>query len=121
MGDLLCPAQSLTVATAGRFFLLLLIAVVTYPQTVAVFIALTAWLSDDLPHGSPVRPVHALGARRRANIMITAMLCLFCFMSGGTIGFTVAAVLANRRKADERRATVSGFERGPKYGSSELN
>lgn len=42
--------------------------------------------------------------------MITAILCVFCFMTGGTIGFTVAAVLASHKKADQRRLTVTGYE-----------
>jgi hypothetical protein len=41
--------------------------------------------------------------------MITAILCLFCFMTGGTIGFTVAAVLAGHKKADQQRLTVAGY------------
>lgn len=63
--------------------------------------------------GSLVLPVHALGSRHRANIMITAILCIFCFMTGGTIGFTVAAVLASRRKADQQHAAMTAYERSP--------
>jgi uncharacterized protein YggE len=49
--------------------------------------------------------------------MITAILCVLCFMAGGTIGFTVASVLANHKKADQRRLTVTGYEQS----SSEPN
>jgi len=35
--------------------------------------------------------------------MVTAILCIFCLMTGGAIGFVTAAVLANCKKADEER------------------
>jgi hypothetical protein len=44
--------------------------------------------------------------------MITAMLCLFCFMTGGAVGFTVAAILANRKKVDQRHLAMTGYGQG---------
>jgi hypothetical protein len=42
--------------------------------------------------------------------MMTAILCVLCFMAGGTIGFTVAAILVSHKKADQRRLAVTGYE-----------
>jgi hypothetical protein len=42
--------------------------------------------------------------------MITAILCILCFMAGGTVGFTVASVLASHKKADQLHLNVTGYE-----------
>jgi spore maturation protein SpmA len=81
------------------------------------FVALAPPLSDDMRPIEIVCVRFALGARRRASIMITAILCIFCFMTGGAVGFTVAAVLTNHKKAEQDGLAVTGYERS----SSEPN
>jgi len=61
---------------------------------------------------SQPRSIRWLCEAHRANIMITAMLCLFCLMTGGSVGFIVAAILASGRKADQRHLAMTGYEQG---------